>query len=334
MSGNPEAKAQHYVPQMYLRRFASKHRGRENGKVDYFIHWFDKTEKEGRNHEQNIRKVAHETRFNNATLPDGNTFSLETELSSLENEFSPVLDAICARSKPFAEILAAYRVKLSLFVAVQALRTPNVRAFVNECVLVNTRNNEDHMADALPIPRDVKVLAHLAGFTDALPKFASVIMQWRWSLAHNMTDTPLCTSDQPVLFDTLPEMGPPGMLKPGTVIYMPINPWLLLRVADPDFNLEPEEKIFDPDLVLRLNRNQVWESRRFLYSSTKDFAFAQQMIADIPALSISDRPYLDAAGRRTFTRRPSTAPTRRTVIRLDDSPGEDEPPVIFWLQDM
>lgn len=113
-----------------------------------------------------------------------------------------------------------------------------------------------------------------------------------WMLVVNETSVPFYTSDHPVVHRaSLPgqSTGGIGIDSPGVEFFMPVSPRYGLVLLERTFFRHLEEydgglgKI-GPEKVEQLNRLQVEQSHRHLFSSTGDFRMARQVCEENPAI--------------------------------------------------
>ncbi|MCH8909924.1 MAG: DUF4238 domain-containing protein [Chloroflexi bacterium] len=135
-----EPKIHHYVPQFYLRRFAS---GKSNqllcykrGSTEPFL--------------QGVHKAAAETGFYEVAELDGSiTNRIELALGNFESEIAPLLDPIANGIIPERK----HRLRLAMFIALQCARTKLSRD--QYTATINAAMNEVVM-DGIPSSEDVK----------------------------------------------------------------------------------------------------------------------------------------------------------------------------------
>ena len=110
-----EAQIQHYVPKFLLRNFGL-------GKKDQL--WvYDK--QTGRSFQTNAKNVASENRFYDFDF-EGQSYSLESNLSRIESKTKPVIERIL-RDDSVAQISASGRAIFASFLAIQFIRTKAFR---------------------------------------------------------------------------------------------------------------------------------------------------------------------------------------------------------------
>ena len=81
-----QPKAQHYVPQVYLRNFAIQR------KKEFFVSCLDKVTR--KTFKPNIKNIAHQTGFYNFTTQDGEKASIENFFNEIESKVKFALEAL------------------------------------------------------------------------------------------------------------------------------------------------------------------------------------------------------------------------------------------------
>src|SRR5690348_3406537 len=117
------ATAQHYVPQVYLRRFRSRHKKRQD-----YVYVFDKVKQKPR--EQATKEVAHENGFYDVTHSDGRTLSLDPQISHDEQAVMGAIAAVCEDRS--MDTMLHHRPQLAYFIASQMTRTASFRALLRD----------------------------------------------------------------------------------------------------------------------------------------------------------------------------------------------------------
>lgn len=231
------AKIQHYVPQFVLKHFCPDKKPQ--------IYAFDK-EKE-KVIRTNIKNVASESGFYNFDTGD-EQHSIEPMLTMLETEASHVIKKII-KEKSLAEVSPEERFVLSTFIAVQFLRTKNVR---NNIELMNKAMEEKLKAmGANPDEvegfkvmdeEDVKKLS--LGLVLDAGDFVPHLHSKTWILFKTTKSHPFYIGDNPVTLQNFQDTGPYGSLGlavKGIEIYFPISKTLSLGI----YCKSHEEKIRD-----------------------------------------------------------------------------------------
>jgi hypothetical protein len=132
---------------------------------------------------------------------------------------------------------------------------------------------------------------------DRWEKLARLLINHIWLLAVNESPMPFYTSDHPVVrCANVPDdrTGGIGIDSPGVEFFIPVSPKYGLLMLERRFFREYEK--YDsglmgvsPAQVGRYNRLQVEQSHRHVFSSTGDFATAQQVCDESPSVCDPER---------------------------------------------
>jgi hypothetical protein len=220
------AKVQHYVPQFVLKHFC------EGKNPQIFV--FDK-EKENV-FRTNIKNVACENGFYNFCVGDGQV-SIEPLLGNLETAAANVIKKI-SRDESLATITLDERLSLSTFIAVQFIRTKNVRlniALLNKTLeeKLTAMGMDHHNVDGFKMmdENDVKTLS--ARLVLEADEFVPHIYGKAWILFKTTRSHPFFIGDNPVTLQNRLDFGPYGNLGlavKGVEIYFPICSTLTLAI--------------------------------------------------------------------------------------------------------
>ena len=117
---------------------------------------------------------------------------------------------------------------------------------------------------------------------------AEVFRNKLWMVGYNLTNTPLLTSDNPIV--KFGHKGNAGFNSKGIEIFFPINVSLVLIMKDSDYFYYESEHYnrfieLDKMTVDFINSLQVQQSYRYVFSKANDFRLVQGMIDRNPALS-------------------------------------------------
>ncbi len=276
---------QHTTPQMHLRHFTDTLHRPDNRKTIYIYDKF-----QGKSRHQRITEVAHTRYFYDHRLDDGMIVSLEKALGDIESRAKRALDAVCTHRVPQA--VARHRDIIATFVAAQLVRTPVMRKEAGD-----TAAKLNKYADRLEIEREdlndnELARKHLMQMLHMVPWVTNAFLGKAWVLLINKTGNPFWTSDHPVVRIN-PNAGherETGILSPGVAIYMPLHPEVQLAMVDSGpRGLTVEVQDATPWAVHCLNREQVAESLRYLFSPDDDFALAEETIRNWPEFADPDR---------------------------------------------
>lgn len=276
---------QHTTPQMHLRHFTDTPHRPDNRKTIYI---YDKVQ--GKSRHQRITEVAHSRYFYDHRLDDGTIVSLEKAMGDIEGRAKAALDTVCTHRSPHA--MARHRDTIATFVAAQFVRTPVMRKESRDTVAALNK-----YADHLGIEReevDDNELArkHLMQMLHMLPWITNAFLRKAWVLLINKTGKPFWTSDHPVvrINANAGHERETGILSPGVAVYMPFHPEVQLAMVDPGpRGLTVEIQEATPWAIHCLNREQVAESLRYLFSPDDDFALAEETIRNWPEFADLER---------------------------------------------
>lgn len=297
-------KKQHYVPQNYLDAFA------ENGQL-----WvFDKTN--GASFRSSVRDAGERNRFYDLPELDevaGVDQALERSFQPLEGAAAAVLRDLLAalEAGSFVAITQAQRIDLSLYLALQLLRTPESResskqlslALHKEAFLawLHARGEGDLLDEAsfeLEMTEDEQRRNHARVLLDhdLRERIAEILYRHYWVVLENpcVTAHPFIASDHPACNHgtvSHPVRSMQGLASVGAEILFPLSPrYLLLIVERRAF---PHAARLDGRLdilgsaenVEYYNHWQVRHAYRFLYSRTDVFDLARSMTEETPELA-------------------------------------------------
>ena len=223
MAHNGIAKVQHYVPQFLLRNFGT-------GKKDQ-VHVFNKAT--DKTFVTNARNIAAESRFYDVEL-DGVSLTIEPALSRIEAAAKPIIKKL-AESDTLAVLSLQERAQLSVFFAVQFVRTKAIRASAADAenqfreILRHRGFNDDQLAEAGFGPdADMSAAMAIKMVIDAPKDYAHAFLLKQWVLLEAPAKDPFIIGDHPLAMqNVLPRKGPfgnIGLMVPGIEIYFPISP--------------------------------------------------------------------------------------------------------------
>lgn len=214
---------------------------------------------------------------------DPNT--MEKQLAGLEANVSMVTDQwlhwFCdlELGKPI-HIPEVNREEVSLFIAVQYLRTADTRSILGALGSVDPRDSEEHARLHTNLLWDLPIVHSIR---DRIKKSI-------WIFGRNKTEVPFITSDNPVSFKTPNNRQwiRTGVLSPGVYAVYPLSPDIVMYCHDRSYGWEKFSKFdcclspvqFTETLVEGDNSGQVFMASRFVFSqmnkfeSAKDFADA------------------------------------------------------------
>jgi hypothetical protein len=297
-----KTKKEHYVPQLYLEAFAR----------DGHLCAFDKAT--GKAFPSSVRDAASQRFFYDIPELDqavGVSQAIEKFFNPFEDAAAPVLDSLrrSLGSGNFVAITQSQRIDLSIFFALQMLRTPESRehfvqlslALHKHAFLSWVREQRpglefDASSFDLEMTEDEQIRTHARAILDhdLRDRIAEIIFQHCWVVLENPFSTPFITSDHPVCNHgtvSHPVRSMQGLASFGAEILFPISPTHLLLIVEK--RAFPQAACCDGQLavldsvenVIYYNHWQVRHSLRFLYSASDDFSLARSMIEESPELA-------------------------------------------------
>jgi hypothetical protein len=300
-----EYKKQHYVPQVYLRRFTA------DGEHLYV---FDKLQQDParRIRRGKVRDIAHENDFYDIPVevlkpevrPGHDRKMIEKLLGRFDAEMGVEVEHLVLTAGN-APIDPARRALLARALGVQALRTRDVRDTVVEltrqtleafCLELTERNfpGQGHLAPKAQLkPEYVPVYHARLILQSGIETVGRSFFEFTWSVGVNRTRRPLYTSDQPVVrFSHLgdSELSHEGFASLGIEVAFPLGPEHLLLMRDVQapggdrLNDGSVEELTE-ERVAFYNGLQVEQSRRQIYCRDDAFEQAVDMCAGDPELS-------------------------------------------------
>lgn len=281
-------KLQHYVPQFYLKTFATKISSKE-----FWVTCFDKSE--NKKFLVNIKGICAEKHF----YDSDDDLPIDKILTKLEDEFNITYKKLL-KSADLNALTVDDKISLGYFIATQWLRTKERREMSRDTIKQMTERLskeklspefEAKLKDA-NTEQSLKSL-HL-NFLKDLPRYVSIILGMKWILFVNKTTLPYWTSDHPVcMFNSLDlwPYGNLGLKSKGIEMHFPLSPILKLGICDPiRFNKFPANfNVTDKQNIIFANSLQVNGSARHIFSITDDFSLAEKMIRENPTLRNLDR---------------------------------------------
>ena len=192
------------------------------------------------------------------------------------------------------------RIDLSYFIALQSLRTDDVRAYIRKTF---TKICQKGLEATLPIgfpdlnPKDwaVEIIENeiksihietFLQFKDYMPYFATKY----WTYGINTHSTPLITSDHPVVKIPI-KPGDDGFDSYGIQLIFPVSPKLVITMYDRKFfppDYDQKLGFLTKETVDQYNLLQLKQSRRQVYSCNNQFEFAEEYCLAHPETSQLD----------------------------------------------
>jgi len=310
-----KTKKQHFVPRLYLKRFA-------DDRHKLFV--FDKTL--FKSFSADIADIAQEKFFYD--IPESeesqklgmNVQVVETALARIERYLAPTFEAILRRieSKHAKNIFRPeHRTYMSVFLALQATRTKEFRTLMTELaektlnatlkpMIEENFPNVSSDTFEIKLKKEFKPLYH-DGFIfnfEHQRRFAAILHNHIWIVGANSTRQPFYVSDHPVVkWRHLPSPNTSlhtnmGIASPGIEIAFPLSPKYILLLFDRFIFDEFKSKDgtlwkMTEENVTYYNSLQVRQSYRQVYCLTNTFDLAKEMCQADPALNNPERPRLD-----------------------------------------
>jgi len=258
---------EHYVPRFYLNLFGEP----------LFV--FDK--QTGNVFSTTSKNIALEEGFYDLDP----LIDLEGQITENENLMRDGLNELVDKMNPIA-ISPTARIRVSLFIALQFVRTKEFRAAIKEMggkmmtELVKD-NPEFKKLDFKVVMKDklAQVLQAQHIVSDTVPQFAYILGTSVWTLLVNRTNVPFWTSDNPVsLYNPIDYGGMSGLgfAVRGIQTHFPLSSKLLLVILDPrSYPDTPVKIVKDPRKISYENEYQLYNATRFVISSMNDFSAAK-----------------------------------------------------------
>ncbi|MGJ8644029.1 MAG: DUF4238 domain-containing protein [Luteolibacter sp.] len=305
--GQPEVKNQHYVPRVYLQRFA-------NTKEQIWVY-----DKELRNSFQtNVKNVAAENRFYDSELLEvatGDKQFVERYLDHIEDKYAAVSESILGslRSNKFKILSVRHRHFLAAYMVIQWMRTKEARIEHQQMTEVFQKIYQKMFSDRglTPPPHhellDERPTEEIArdlqnsGLLDAkrISMMANVLYGHIWVIFEAPGGASFFTSDHPFVkrpHIVDPLRGTDGIASNGIEIMFPLSPRYALTLYDRDYFSEVSSAdgtlalMKDPEDARYYNQFQVFQSSRFVFARDNDFS-------DVEAI-IERKPIYGEAGRK------------------------------------
>ena len=297
-----KTKKEHYVPERYLEAFAQ----------DDQLYVFDK--EAGKVFVSNIRDTASQRYYYDVPELDqetGVSQVIEKFFHPFEGAAATVLNDLRSSldEGSFVAVTKNQRIDLSLFLALQMLRTPEARERFVQLTLalkkqeflswVRDRRSDFPMDESmfdLVMDEDHQLRTHARAILDhdLRDRLAEIIYQHYWIVLENPFQMPFITSDHPACnHGTVahPVRSMQGLASFGAEVLFPLSPTHLLLIVERQAFPQASrldgrlEVLNSAENVVYYNHWQVHHSFRFLYSITDDFSLAQSMVEETPDLA-------------------------------------------------
>ncbi|HLO48348.1 MAG TPA: DUF4238 domain-containing protein [Kamptonema sp.] len=320
-------KQEHFVPNFYLKKFANLALSK-NENEDKYIEVFDK--KEQRMFSSNTKKLAKDGRFydfpielfgENDKIFDKLLQRYEEIIAPFYKKFETKLSYIInLDNKQKSQIKAIKKMEKkywSYILAIQALRTPEFRNFINEVKQkaanenitqeflekksseeiekiktsypeLNSAFTKDFLIETtlniINILHDEFMpITHHNFFVNHLHDLSKIFVKHKWIVGVNQTEIPFYTSDHPIVkipyFQT-------GYASDGIEILFPINSKFVLVLRDKkhpkSYEGDCKLVVLSEDEVNNYNKAQVYCSNRFIFCQKKSFELVQEICKQEP----------------------------------------------------
>lgn len=300
-------KKQHYVPQLYLRKFANS---------DEQLYVYEKDQR--MSHPSNVVDIAQKRYFYDFPQSILDAFAqseeakkadpelvkkaldpqlVEHELGRIESDFVPILDEMVDLISRGKWIKDEHRFKTAHFMAVQALRTAEFRQQLSEIMgkfgawlgdqfkLADDNLVLEYNKDFLPIQHALMILS-----PDMQERLTRTFFNHVWMVGVNSTSQPFYTSDMPVVkrgHIKDPFKSYEGFGSPGIEIAFPLTPKYILILCDRQVFeggaiQEGRRLKLGKQAIIHYNSLQVIQSYRQVFCSEEKFGLAEQICREHP----------------------------------------------------
>jgi hypothetical protein len=311
-----KTKKQHYVPQCYLRHFGGEHSDylfvydKKSQKcwrsaicdVAAEGYFYDLSFAESL--EADTLAFLHSHNVSLEQLKEDQT--IEKYLASkIEKRYSELLSSLSTRFKqltPWTEKNCTFlsreeKEEFSYYLTVQMLRTRAVRDSIldsADClqqVLIDMGIKKENVDQfSLKESQAGNIQGRMLLDTSNILKTAKLLNQLTWVLYINRTSHLLYTSDSPVTRKAHAKhsfLSMTGLTSPGVELCIPISSNLLLIMIEGNFHKLPKSidrtwKEMNFENVRHYNARCIYQSHRYVYSSTDDFSFLLEIAKKDP----------------------------------------------------
>lgn len=279
------ARNQHYVPQLYLRRFAA-----DNRKKNPAIYLFDKTT--GETHRPSIRNVAAELHFY-----ERGDLGIEKAFTEIEDAFVTPFQKL-QQIRSLADLNEEDVAAVIVFMGAQFVRTREHRSTLKSMTLgLRERLDRDgftYDAEFTDVSDETLRERHVAMIPDLVAQCSEVMLQMKPILLVNHSAMPLWTSDHPITLHNSIDAGPRGNLGltcRGIELHFPLSPTRSLSLCDPVTFADLPAMLESNDVshAMFLNSLQAISSTRFLFGNKPDFSMATSLLSEHPRYRDPDR---------------------------------------------
>jgi len=325
-----KTKIQHYVPQVYLRYFASS---------DEKIYIFDKKKLQTRF--QHIKHAACQNYFYDIdfdTLVEESKDELgeftDEEIEEMKKIDEQYLEKFFSKTiemslpKFFDKILASFnfiqrdkyhktqiltknqKFEFSFLISFQLLRTKEFRNTINQAYLtfIETLLKKFHNLSLegvlMEIRKELESLHHAAFLmnNEFIEQIANIINNYIWIFGINRTEIPFYTSDNPIVKNGHADKsfyGNAGLASKGVEIAYPINSKLILLIREKSYfsNFKDNNLKFyelnNKENIKYFNSLQVFGSNRQIFCRSDNFKLVREILNEYPEYRKEDRKRFD-----------------------------------------
>lgn len=302
---SPDVKSQHYVPRVYLQRFANK---REQVWV------YDKERR--KTFQSNIKNVAAESRFYDSEMlkaATGDKQFIERHLCNIEANYASVSESIISslNARKFKTISARNRHFLSAYLVIQWMRTKEARIEHQQMVEVFQKIHDrllsqkgvvpdsDDFFDKLTSSEMAQEMQHRALLDGArIAMMARVLHRHIWIIFEAPHNECFFTSDHPFVkrpHIVHPLRGTDGIACEGIEIMFPLSPRYMLALYERSHFRDviagdgTSARISDAAGVQYFNQFQVLQSSRFVFARHDDFSQVTEILERMPIYGEANR---------------------------------------------
>ena len=305
---------QHYVPQLYLKRFAHPQSGKKRDK-QYFIHCFDKYI--GKTYEKNIRDVCGMEDFyrikDETCAVSGNEhlspFIIEQDYldKTIERNYEKLLINLHSMAEKcqkegidYFPNDDAFRFHIAWYITIQYLRLPSVRNLVCNAattiypqlmeilkgLVANIENDSKYNNLNIEMKYDYALMHAQSSFAnnESLKFFSTSLSKNYWTFMYSPTGE-FMTNDNPILLRQHEKNARPmclGITQYGIEFYFVFSPFLAVQIYDRRFfNLEHSQDFLFGEVtdegVQRINLLNYCTAQRYIFSYSGNFSFIKQL---------------------------------------------------------
>lgn len=285
---NGKVKNQHFVPQLYLRHFCA---------ADDKLFVFDKpNEKVFKSPTDQVASSKYFYDIDASLLEDGTDSQIvEKELAKAESRYIQALGKTLTALEQRDTLAAETIPVLAEFMAVQAMRTREVRTHMEQMnkmlgMVLDQEGAAEAKAKYHMGETGFPFVQAMLMFGDGCKQTKSVLENHIWLGARNTSRRPFITSDNPIIRNPhIKNQYAPstGLASSGIEIFLPINPRFGIILLERGFHgrfAERELQVIEmtEENIAFYNGHQVLQSDRQLFSNDGDFHGVREVLRDHP----------------------------------------------------